>query len=125
MEDLSKLETNPDLLFLGNNMPILNGLDMVKEIKKINRYFQKNSKNYQVIRSQKTDTNKQKPASALVKAGSNQHYLPIVSGDTHGFSITTAADQYSLLFILAAAQTRRACCRGGTSVMPTTATTAK
>jgi hypothetical protein len=29
-----------------------------KEIKKINRYFQKNNKNYQVIRSQKADTNK-------------------------------------------------------------------
>ncbi|RAR46464.1 RteC domain-containing protein [Flavobacterium lacus] len=29
-----------------------------REIKKINRYFQKNSKNYQVIRSQKADVNK-------------------------------------------------------------------
>lgn len=39
MEDLSKLETNPDLLFLGNNMPILNGKELLvilKNSKKLN-----------------------------------------------------------------------------------------
>jgi CheY-like chemotaxis protein len=39
MQDLSKLEINPDILFLGNSMPILNGKELLlvlKNSKKLN-----------------------------------------------------------------------------------------